>query len=336
LPVNGTLAVRDLVLTPGQRNLEVEFVGVGPLRDGPLRFQHRLLGVDTDWSPPSEVPQLRFANLAAGDYRVGVRSVDAAGAISSQPAELAFTVLPAVWQRPWFLAVAAAIGVSLAFAWHRLHLRRAVATERLRTQIATDLHDDVGAGLAQIAILSEVARRSPDAGRAADLGEIAQLARTLRAAMGDIVWALARGHDSLADMVPRMRQLCTRLLEVDGVEVVFATPPAERLAAVRLSLEQRRQVWLWFREAVTNVALHARARRVDVALVLTPASMQLTVRDDGIGFAPASVARGNGLPNLQHRSERLGARMQLDSSPGTGTLLCLEIPLGRRARPDRR
>lgn len=329
LPIHGVSAAADVVLSAGQRSLEVEFVGVGLGHDGPLRFQHRLLGVDAGWSPPSDVPRLRFANLAAGDYCVRVRAVAAGGLPSAAAAELSFTVLPAFWQRAWFGAATLGALATVAFAFHRLRLRRAVATERLRTQIATDLHDDIGAGLAQIAILSEVAKRNAAEGRTADLGEIAQLARTLRAAMGDIVWALARTHDSLADLTQRMRQLSTRMLELDRVELAFTAPPAVQLEAVRLSPEQRRQLWLWFREALTNVARHARAKRVDLLLALDAGSLRLSVRDDGIGFAPESTPPGNGLPSLAHRCAQLGARLQLDSAPGAGTTVTLVMPLRR-------
>lgn len=335
LPIQGVVAAADIVLSPGQRSLEVEFVGVGPGHGDALRFQHRLLGVDADWSPPSDVPRLRFANLAAGDYRVRVRAVDADSVPSAEQAELSFTVLPAFWQRAWFAAAVLGALAAVAFAFHRLRLRRAVATERLRTQIATDLHDDIGAGLAQIAILCEVGRRSAAEGRPADLGEIAQLARTLRAAMGDIVWALARTHDSLADLAQRMRQLGNRMLELDRVEVVFAAPPAEQLEAVRLSPEQRRQLWLWFREALTNVARHARAKRVDLSLALEAGSLLLSVRDDGVGFAIDETPAGNGLASLAHRCARLGARLQLDSAPGQGTTVALVLPLRRRRRAVR-
>lgn len=327
LPENGSTRLGDVVLAPGRRHLGVEFTGIDLCCARPLRYQHRLLGIDADWSPASESGMVQFADLAAGSYRFEVRAVDADDRHSDAAAELWFTVLPPFWQRAPFLAAMTAVLAALAMAVHRIRLRRAVATERLRTQIATDLHDEVGAGLVQIAILSEVARQRAGPLLAQSLGEVAALARTLREAMSDIVWALGQGHDSLADLVQRMRALGSRMIEVDGTQWDFRAPPAAELDAVTLSIEQRRQLWLWYKEALTNVARHAAADAVDVALAVVGDRLHLSVRDDGAGFEPAGTSGGNGLRSLQRRSQQLGGRMRLQSRPGAGTELALEVPL---------
>lgn len=329
---NGVARLAGIELSPAQRSLEVEFVGLHYRDERPMRFQHRLHGVDADWSEPNTADMVQYSDLPAGEHRLLVRALDADGQPSEVPAELGFVVAPPLWRRSWFLAAVASGLCLLGWSWHRARLRRAVATERLRTQIAGDLHDEVGAGLAQIAILSEVARRRAEPVIAADLGEVAGLARNLREAMGDIVWALSRGNDTLADLVQRLRQLCNRLLEVDGTVVCFEAPGADALAAVPLSLERRRQLWLWCREALTNTARHAQARTVHVQLRLAEARLHLRIADDGIGFAVADAVAGNGLRNLRHRSERLDGRMHLSSQPGQGTELRLDIPLRNRRR----
>ncbi|HEX5051352.1 MAG TPA: two-component regulator propeller domain-containing protein [Planctomycetota bacterium] len=332
-PENGASTLTDLVLSPDQRTLEVECVGLHFQDELPLRYQHRLEGADGQWSPPSSANQVKFANLAAGEYRFLVRAIDTSGRVSDVPATLAFTVMPPFWVRAWFLATVAAAAAAMVWTWHRARLRRAVATERLRTEIATDLHDEVGAGLAQIAILSEVARQRAEPVLASGLGEIAGLARTLREAMSDIVWALAKGHDRLADLVQRMRQLTTSMLEVDGTQVVFLAPEAAGLDNIALSIDQRRQLWLWFKEAVTNVARHADARRVAITLAVESGRLRVRIEDDGVGFSPPDATAGNGLPSLERRCARLGGSMELRAAPGAGTQIALEIPLQHKGRP---
>jgi signal transduction histidine kinase len=333
VPENGTRRLFGVVLAPGQRRLEVGFVGLEFHGLRALRYQHRLRGLDAEWSAASEATAVQFADLAPGDYELSVRAVDADGRASLEPAQLEFRVLPPLWQEPWFVTLCAASVAALFWWWHRVRLRRAVATERLRTQIATDLHDEVGAGLAQIAILTEVARRDAGPALAAGLGEVAGLARGLREAMSDIVWALAQGHDTLADLVQRMRQLAGRMLEVDGTQVVFVAPAPAELDSVAISIEQRRQLWLWFKEALANVVRHAGARRVDVDIGLQDARLRLLVRDDGRGFAPEQAPAGNGLPSLRQRAARLQGGMVLRSAPGAGTELELTVPLPRRRPP---
>jgi signal transduction histidine kinase/ligand-binding sensor domain-containing protein len=325
----GITALDGLSFAAGTRNVAVEFVA--PLLRGgrPVRYQQQL-GNDAPWSAPSELGMVQFANLMPGDYSLRVRAVDGDDRVSARPAGLSFVVLPPWWRRAWVIAAAALVLAGGIVAWHRLRLARAVATERLRTQIATDLHDDVGAGLVQIAILGEVARQRAAPELAPRLGELADLARSLRESMSDIVWALAKGHDTLADLVQRLRHLADSLLEGDGAHVEFRVPPPGELAAVRLSLDQRRQTWLWCREALTNIARHAAAANVAVELTIGGGSLAVSIRDDGRGFDAATVAAGNGLASLHRRAERLGGRMTLTTAPGAGATVALAFPLSKR------
>jgi signal transduction histidine kinase len=331
LPEGGVEQPGELMLGPVEGHLVVGFVGVDLHAGGSLRFQHQLAGVDRDWSPETEDTAVHFANLAPGEYRLRVRAAAADGTVS-EPVELAFRVLPPLWQRSWFLALLGVLVGLLVWSWHRARLRRAVATERLRTGIATDLHDDLGAGLVQIAILSEVARAGAAPKLSESLSEVAGLARSLRESMTDIVWTMAPGHDRLAALVQRMRQLAGRLLEVEGVRVEFRGPE-EAALATPLDIDQRRHLWLWFKEALTNVARHARAATVGIAVSVPGDAVQVAVSDDGCGFDPAAPREGNGLRNLQHRSQSLQGSMQLRSRPGGGTELLLTAPLRRRGRP---
>ncbi len=330
---NGVEKFAGLQLTPSQRSLEVEFVGLRFHDERPVRYQHRLASVDADWSPPTTADMVQFADLPAGEHLLVVRALDADEGVSPRTAELSFTVAPPFWRTAWFVALVATCLAGFGWLWHRTRLRSAVATERLRTQIASDLHDEVGAGLAQIAILSEVARQRAAPEVAVDLGEVAGLARSLREAMGDIVWALARGNHTLADLVHRLRHLCSRMLEVEGTVVQFDAPDAPSLAALPLSLEQRRQLWLWCREALTNVARHADARTVTVQLELPGRRLRLRIADDGIGFHAGLATTGNGLLNLRRRCERLGGHLHLTTAPGRGTELVLDVPLRAGAVP---
>src|SRR5687768_11718633 len=112
-----------------------------------------LKGIDSDWSMPTEERAVNYARLAPGSYQFLVQAIDRDGRESSEPAVFEFQILPPVWQRWWFIALVAAGLVSAGFALHRFRIRQIFAMERIRRQIATDLHDDVGSGLAQIAIL---------------------------------------------------------------------------------------------------------------------------------------------------------------------------------------
>ena len=129
------------------------------------------------------------------------------GTASALPASVSFRILPPVWQRSWFVAAASALVVGLVALLYRYRVAQLVAIERVRTRIATDLHDDIGASLSQIAIQSELALGEADMspGTANALDRIATTSRELVESMGDIVWAINPNRDRVGDLLQRMR-----------------------------------------------------------------------------------------------------------------------------------
>jgi signal transduction histidine kinase len=149
--------------------------------------------------------------------------------------------------------------------------------------------------------------------------------------MADIVWAIDPRKDRLEDLVRRMRQLAFNLLERDGLEVEFLAPPEEELAGIALTPDRRRHLLLVFKEAVHNVARHARATQVRVRLELRPGALRLSIQDNGRGFDPAAAGDGHGLGSLRERARKLSGELHLASRPGEGTRLEVEVPLRGRA-----
>ncbi len=330
----GTTALGGLVLSPAHDHLAVEFVGLRYRPGTPLRYRYRLEGADSGFHDTGGERSVNFAHLAPGRYRFRVQALDLRSPSGPAEASVSFTVLPPLYQRAWFLTLAALRVLLAALAWHRARVRRILALEGIRRRIALDLHDEVGSGLAEIAILSEVARG--DATQASDalLDHTAGRARALRQSMNDIVWSVDPRRDRLLDLVRRMRQTAFNLLRAAGVETDFDVPLDRELRGIGLGPDRRRHLLLFFQETVTNVARHAGARRMAVCLRVEGNRLDLTVRDDGRGFDPAAARlSGNGLGNLEARAAALGGRCTVESAPGEGAAVRLEAPLGRGRWP---
>src|SRR5207302_4526624 len=131
----------------------------------------------------------------------------------STPAFVEFQLLPPLWRRDWFVAGLLVLAAWALYALHHYRLNQLLALERVRTQLATDLHDDLGAGLAEIAILSEVAKRQERPRSMELLDGIADRARSLRGAMADIIWTVDPREYRVADLVQRLRQTAFSMLE---------------------------------------------------------------------------------------------------------------------------
>jgi signal transduction histidine kinase/streptogramin lyase len=312
-------------LEPSQQSVRIAFVGLSFVGERALRYQFRLDGGSDGWSPPTDSRSVIYGNLAAGRYTFRVRAISPDGLEGPETSALSFTVLPPVWRRWWFLGLAG-LALAAAMFWvHRLRLNRVLAVERVRQQLSTDLHDEIGSGLVQIAAMGEMARDDP--ARGVQLWpSVASVARSLRDSMSDIVWAVDPSHDHLADLVQRMKDVAYAALEADGVEVDFRSPDAAAINRVSMPPDQRRHLLLILKEAVTNIVKHAGATRVAIEVALEPNRLRLVISDNGAGFHPEVHRSGHGLPGMRRRAQQLGGTVEVQSTPGVGTTLTVSVP----------
>jgi signal transduction histidine kinase len=192
----------------------------------------------------------------------------------------------------------------------------------MRTHIATDLHDDIGANLTRIALLSEVARRTREE---APLEAIATIARESVSSMGDIVWAINPRRESLLDLTRRMRQHAAELFTMRGIDLRFEAPSGGD--ARRLGADVRRDLLLIFKEAINNAARHSQCTAVEITLRVERGKLLLTVADDGIGFEPSLNESGQGLTSMRRRAARIHGLLQITPGATSGTVVALTVPL---------
>jgi ligand-binding sensor domain-containing protein/two-component sensor histidine kinase len=318
---------------PGQSQIQVDFFGLNFSSSEPLRYQYKIEGRSADWSAPTDQRTIDLS-LAPGAYRFLVRAISPGGAVSPMPAAVSFTVLRPVWQRWWFVTLAGAAIALMAYGAFRYRVMRLIELERVRTRIATDLHDDIGASLSRMAILSEVVKHQTQTDHqesAGMLAEIAESARSLVDSMSDIVWSIDPRKDDLKNVVTRIRAFASDVLEARGIEWEFKAP--EDLEQVKLPPDTRRHLFLIFKEAITNIARHSGSTRANVRLQVEHHRLCAEIADNGRGFSfPAcepNHARlgGNGLTNMSARAVELGGELRIDSAPGRGTKLKLTVPI---------
>ena len=212
--------------------------------------------------------------------------------------------------------------------FYRFRVAQLLKLERVRTRIATDLHDDIGANLTRISVLSEVARQQDgdgDSPVSGSLQAIAEIARESVASMSDIVWAINPQHDGLIDLTRKMRRHAEEVFMLRGIELKFIAPdPAPDL---KLGVDVRRNLYLVFKEAVNNAARHSDCARAEIELRVEGAWLRLTVSDNGRGFDPAARTEGNGLLSMRRRAADLGGELSLESQIGASSRVRLTIPL---------
>jgi len=314
-------------LAPRQNQVQIDYFGLSPASGEVLTYQYQLDGTQSAWSAPTLERTVNFAELSPGSYRFLVRAVNADGHASGMPASVTFAILPPVWKRAWFLATLGLLALASGYALHKYRVARLFEMERLRTRIASDLHDDVGSSLTQISMLSEIVRTrlaNPGAQIADSLSRIGTLSRESVDSMSDIVWAIDPVRDLPAHLLQRMRRVANEILGSGGIQLHFT---ASGDASPHLNADVRHNVFLIFKEILHNIVRHADAATVSVGVTVTSRHLHLTVTDDGRGFEPALAADGQGLRSMRRRASSLGGSLDVASSPGAGTRVAFTLPV---------
>lgn len=323
----GVSRLSGIRLRPDQTQIEVSFLGLSLAAGEVLRYQYMLADADRDWGPLTTERTVNYAGLKPGSYRFLVRAVNSAGIGAPAPASVEFTLLAPVWQRWWFLTLCACAGIFGLYALHLSRVGRLLQLERIRTRIATDLHDDIGASLSQIAVVSEaLSQRAGAEHRFREpLSQIASDSREMVVSMSDLVWSVDPGRDHLHDLVQRMRRFSGEMFTARNIQFRFSAPTSHLV----LSIDQRRHIFLIFKECVNNVVRHSACSEAGVELTLAADALVLRVLDNGCGFDLLQAARGNGLSGMRARAAALGGEVEIAGGPNLGTAITLRVPLRR-------
>jgi signal transduction histidine kinase len=228
--------------------------------------------------------------------------------------------------------VLAAIIFFIVYGYRKQQRRR---LEKIRNRIATDLHDDMGSTLSSIRIFSDVAKKQieekPETVQLLD--RISNNATSLSENMQDIIWTIRSDNDTLEDLVSKMREFGLRVC--DAKHIGFNTIVSQSFKASRLSLEQRRNLYLIFREALNNAVKYAECSQIDLILNLKSRFLKMELNDNGKGFDMDKIKRGNGLNNLEKRAKEIGGQITIKSEPGKGTCINLMVVLKRSLLADK-
>jgi ligand-binding sensor domain-containing protein/signal transduction histidine kinase len=318
-----------------------EFVALNYSSAQKNQYAYKLDGFDDDWIYCGTRHTATYTNLDGGEYAFRVKGSNNDGVWNEEGVVIAVIITPPFWATWWFrgfafIALLVSVGgIIRYFEMRKLkkfiaHLEQERALERERIRISQDLHDEVGASLSQIAIISELAiKNSGKTGAVTpQLQSISQLAGEVVDSISAIVWAINPHNDKLDNLMGYMREYASDFFESTPIECRFDFP--DELPRSPLSAEVRRTIFLVMKEALNNVAKHSCATVVQITLRVTHAQIELRIEDNGKGFAGEHMAsHGNGLRNMKTRIEDIHGTCDIQSEPDNGTRIRLVVPGAR-------
>ena len=347
VPLNG----EKTIVPPGHKQFEFRFTALNFDAPDQSRFRYRIVGLDNNWVESDTRRVADYGNLSPNHYRFQVIACNSDGVWNRTGASVDFEVLPHFYETKSFLiimgatilTVVAVVVRTIATRKYRQALARLAqqhAVEKDRARIAKDIHDDIGAGLTQITLLSELARRESKQ-PSTQLERISDAARDLTRSMDEIVWAVDPQRDTLASLMDYISAYAEDFLRAAGVRCRMDFPAS--VPNTQIDAELRYNLFLALKEALNNIVKHAQASEVLLRLQLDAKSFTLTIEDNGHGFDTGNGEKshvsadrlnsGMGLLHLKERLEAIGGKCVMQSAKGKGTRVEMAVSLDGAASP---
>jgi signal transduction histidine kinase len=345
--------VHEIVFEHAENMFSIEYAALSYDMPEFNQYAYKLEGFNRDWVYCGNKREATYTNLDPGSYTFRVKGSNHSGVWNEIGASLAVIITPPWWKTWWFtiffwLTIAGSMGAAVRYVEmkklrkriQQLEQERAIVQERDRTRdrIASDLHDDVASTLGSIALYTESLNRGLR-GSSKPTSELIQRISALlieaQDAVGDIVWSVTPRHDTLQDLVWRMKDLAADLCSANGIACSVDGP--KDMDVISLPERLRKSVYLIFKEALHNITKHAQAKSLSMRVEIVNGMFEMMIQDDGVGFTTGEAmresgtddhpTRGHGLRNMTTRAEEMGGRLSIHSTPGKGTTLRLSVSM---------
>jgi signal transduction histidine kinase len=337
-PLAGTLRMGS-----GVRKTQLRLSALNLSAPESVQVRYRLDGFDPDWQVLDRTRTVTYPRLPPGRYVFRTMTSNGSGTWNRQPALLTVEVVPSWWQTPWtqaagVFALAGLVGLGVRRWSHRRLQRKlelsesARIVERERTRIARNIHDDLGASLTRISLLTQSAQQE-NSGHQPTLEKIYEATRAITRSMDEIVWAVNPQQDHVEGLVYYLGNFASSLLGAAGIRCRLESPVS--LPSLPLPSQVRHHLFLGCKEALHNIVKHARATEVVIRISTDRKTLAIAVCDNGRGFDPSNTpapdslraSPGQGLSNLQQRMNEIDGTCTFTTSPGSGTTVTFTIPL---------
>jgi signal transduction histidine kinase len=295
--------------------------------DSTASFQYILQGYDKKWKNTG-YKMTRYTNLKGGQYVFDVFE----NSDTTIHDKLTITVEATLAEEAWFVPSLLLYGLllvgAITYFWNIYNLRQKLKLQTIRNHIAADLHDEVGATLSSIGIsIRTIQRRlgEKDSIVAENLERMKLATDETNRNLRDTVWSINPDNDSFEKVFERMSNFAYQILQDQDILCTIDNQ-VDMTKPFKISMEQRQNVYLIFKEAVNNIAKHSEATKATITMKREKHGILLTLEDNGKGFDVAENYEGNGLKNYRRRAAESFIEFDIKSTPSVGTVIMMLIP----------
>lgn len=289
-------------------------------------YRVRLEGYDDEWGDWTEETQKDYTFIPEGEYTFQVQGRNVYGKTGSIDS-FSFAILPPWYRTLWAYFGYLLIAGGIIYGGYRIRLNTILREQRIRDGIARDLHDELSSTLSSINFFADAinSRKLGEKENNRFLSLITKSSREAKEKVSDIVWVIHSENDDWENLFLRCKRFASDMLDSKDIEHKFSV---KNRRSGGPTITERKNIWLIFREIITNIARHSGACQVDILFSFRSGELHINIEDDGDGFDSEEIkSNGYGVQNIKERTEQLNGRYTLQSQPGEGTRWLIELPV---------
>ena len=329
-----------LSLAHNNNNITFNYIGITMHQPKKVRYQYKMEGNDENWNSITNRTDAAYGNLSPGKYTFQVKAMNSEGYWSHEY-HYPFIIRPPWWLTWWAYSLYGMTFLSLLYTGQRYQKQRTISAEQKkaeqkqailneRLRISRDLHDEVGATLSGIVMYSHLAKSQAEQGIKEvenSLNIVQETASEMVGKLNDVVWLINPLQDTIEKLLQRLEEYATLTASAKNMNVSISDPGP--LADIVLPVETRKNIYLICKEAINNAVKYSEGSMIELSVTRTEDIMEFTIKDDGIGFDPDNIKRGNGLNNMQQRADDIGAEIRFQKNSMSGTTLFLKCKIAQ-------
>ena len=307
--------------SPYDQYFEISWTMPSYFQNAKNTYSTKLEGFEDRWFYQGNSASLRYNQLPAGAYVLKVKGTDSRGNEAASILSIPIKVRQIFYKKWWFLATVMLAIIAVMYSIFKYRFQQALAMERLRTKISSDLHDDVGSLLSGLAMQTELMEINASEADKFKLQKIAGISRNAISQMRDLVWSIDSRRETIGDLIERMRELGEELLLPKDISFYIDSSNIKN-PKKKLPAQTKQNIFLIYKEAITNILRHSEATNVKVTIVNTTKGCQFVIKDNGTE-KESYKSTGLGLSNMVMRAEKIKGSLKFQKENGFGVHLYL-------------
>jgi len=309
------LQIKELTIPYDWLQTDISFVGINYLNPKRVTYQYRIKENGSNWISLGTQNFVTLIGLSPGTYSLEVKAANEDG-VWCEPKTLSLTFLPKWYQTTWFKAAVILFAGGLFYSFYRYRISQLKKQQQIRREIASDLHDDLGATLNSVKIFTHLAETSPQ--QQEYFEQIKESVNYAYNRLRDMIWVLDDTGDTVDDLLKRIKQFAQPIANANNIHVHYSADVSNNFI---LNKTEKRNLLLIAKETINNCIKYADCKNINVTFTRTDGKLKLIMKDDGSGFDAKEIVPGHGLKNIQERAKQIHCVASVYSEKGAGTTI---------------